>query len=283
MTGAAQLRATYRLQLKAEFGFAAAAALVPYLRDLGVSHLYLSPSMQARPGSEHGYDVIDPARLSDDLGGPDEFRALADAVHQAGMGVVLDIVPNHMAVDDANRYWSDPQLRERFFDIDPVTGEPRRFFDISDLAGVRQEDPEVFERTHELVLTLVGEGLVDGLRIDHPDGLADPAGYLARLRERGVSRVWVEKILESRERLRDWPVSGTVGYEFLNDACALFVDPAGEARMTALWERVSGDRRSFEQVAHDAKLEQVGTTFVPELERLARELTSDGGAGGVQR
>ena len=198
------------------------------------------------------------------------------------MGVVLDIVPNHMAVDDANRYWADPQLRERFFDIDPATGEPRRFFDISDLAGVRQEDPEVFERTHELVLALVAEGLVDGLRIDHPDGLADPAGYLARLRERGVARVWVEKILESHERLRDWPVSGTVGYEFLNDACALFVDPAGEARMTALWERVSGDRRSFEQVAHDAKLEQVSTTFTPELERLARELTGDGD-GGAQR
>ncbi len=282
MTGAAQLRATYRLQLTPQFGFADAAGLVPYLRDLGVSHLYLSPSMQARPGSQHGYDVIDPARLSGDLGGPDEFRALADAVHQAGMGVVLDIVPNHMAVDDANRYWSDPELRERFFDIDPATGEPRRFFDVSDLAGVRQEDPEVFERTHELVLALVAEGLVDGLRIDHPDGLADPAGYLTRLRERGVPRVWVEKILESHERLRDWPVSGTVGYEFLNDACALFVDPAGEPRMTALWERVSGDRRSFEQLAHDAKLEQVSTTFTPELERLARELTGDG-AGGAQR
>ena len=130
-----QLRATYRLQLTPEFGFADAAGLVPYLRDLGVSHLYLSPSMQARPGSQHGYDVIDPARLSDDLGGPDEFRALADAVHEAGMGVVLDVVPNHMAVDDANRYWADPELRERFFDIDPATGEPRRFFDISDLAG----------------------------------------------------------------------------------------------------------------------------------------------------
>ena len=279
MAAVAQLRATYRLQLTPEFGFARAAELVPYLRDLGVSHLYLSPSMQARPGSQHGYDVIDPARLSDDLGGADRFRALADAVHEAGMGVVLDIVPNHMAVDEANRYWADPQLRERFFDVDPVTAQPRRFFDISDLAGVRQEDPEVFERTHELVLALVAEGLVDGLRIDHPDGLADPAGYLARLRERGAARVWVEKILESRERLRDWPVSGTVGYEFLNDACALFVDPAGEARLTALWERVSGDRRSFARVAHDAKLEQVRTTFAPELERLQRELDSGAGSG----
>ena len=190
MAAAAQLRATYRLQLTPDFGFARAAELVPYLRDLGVSHLYLSPSMQARPGSQHGYDVIDPARLSQDLGGADQFRALADAVHEAGMGVVLDIVPNHMAVDDANRYWADPQLRERFFDVDPVTAEPRRFFDISDLAGVRQEDPEVFERTHELVLALVAEGLVDGLRIDHPDGLADPAGYLGSpARARGGASV----------------------------------------------------------------------------------------------
>ena len=100
------------------------------------------------------------------------------------------------------------QLRERFFDIDPATGNWRRFFDITDLAGVRQEDPEVFEQTHELVLSLVRDGLVDGLRIDHPDGLADPAGYLSRLRERGVERVWVEKILDPGEQLRDWPVVG---------------------------------------------------------------------------
>jgi (1->4)-alpha-D-glucan 1-alpha-D-glucosylmutase len=282
VTGPVQLRAAYRLQLTPDFGFASAAALVPYLRDLGISHLYLSPSLQARAGSQHGYDVIDPSRLSEDLGGSEQFRALADGAHQAGMGVVLDIVPNHMAVDDRNRFWTDPELRERFFDIDPATGQPRRFFDISDLAGVRQEDPAVFDQTHQLVLGLVADGLVDGLRIDHPDGLADPAAYLARLRERGVGRVWVEKILESRERLRDWPVSGTVGYEFLNDACALFVDPAGEAGLTALWERVSGDRRSFAEVARDAKLEQVQTTFMPELERLSREL-GDHGGGGVDR
>ncbi len=269
-----ELRATYRLQLTAQFGFAAAASLVPYLRDLGISHLYLSPSLQARPQSSHGYDVIDPGRLSDALGGADEFRRLAAATHQAGMGIVLDIVPNHMAAGDDNPYWADPELRRRFFDIDPVTGDHRRFFDISDMAGVRQEDQSVFEQTHELVLSLVRDGLVDGLRIDHPDGLADPARYLSRLRDRGVERVWVEKILEPGERLRDWPVSGTVGYEFLNDACGLFVDPAGEPALTALWQRVSGDARSFDEVAREAKLEQVQLTFRPELEHLARELSA---------
>ena len=128
---------------------------------------------------------------------------MANMARGAGMGVVLDVVPNHMAADDANRYWADPELRARFFDIDPVTGRHRRFFDVDDLAGVRQEDEHVFEQTHALVLSLVAEGLVDGLRIDHPDGLADPAGYLARLRDRGAARVWVEKILDPGERLRD--------------------------------------------------------------------------------
>jgi len=218
----AELRATYRLQLSERFSFRAARELVPYLRDLGISHLYLSPAWQARSGSAHGYDVLDPGRLWDALGGQTEFERLAGDAGDAGMGLVLDVVPNHMAANDANRYWSDPQLREQFFDIDPVSGRHRRFFDIDDLAAVRQEDPAVFEQTHELVLSLVRDGLVDGLRVDHPDGLADPAGYLDRLRSAGAERVWVEKILDPGERLRDWPVSGTVGYEFSGDVCALF-------------------------------------------------------------
>ena len=271
-----ELRATYRLQLTPGFGFAAARELIPYLRDLGISHLYLSPSLQARPGSQHGYDVIDPSRLSSELGGSPEFERLSSAAREAGMGLILDMVPNHMAADDANRYWADPELRSKFFDVDPVSGRWRRFFDIDDLAGVRQEDPEVFEATHSLVLGLVGSGLVDGLRIDHPDGLADPAGYLARLRARGVSRVWVEKILDPDEHLRDWPVCGTVGYEFLNDVCGLFVDPAGEEVLTALWASVSGDPRGFGSVALEAKLSQATGTFRPEVERLGRELEGIG-------
>jgi (1->4)-alpha-D-glucan 1-alpha-D-glucosylmutase len=170
-------------------------------------------------------------------------------------------------------------MRRQFFDIDPATGRHRRFFDIDDLAGVRQEDPEVFEATHALVLTLIREGLVDGLRVDHPDGLADPAGYLSRLAERGAGRVWVEKILGPGERLRDWPVCGTVGYEFMNDVCALFVDPVGERGLTRLWESVSGDPRPFGDVAFEAKLEQASGTFRPEVERLARELGPNLAAG----
>jgi (1->4)-alpha-D-glucan 1-alpha-D-glucosylmutase len=196
--------------------------------------------------------------------------------------VVLDIVPNHMGADDANRFWADPELREKFFDIDPVTGRHRRFFDIDDLAAIRQEDPDVFEATHAYALSLVHDGLIDGLRVDHPDGLADPAGYLTRLAERGARRVWVEKILDPGERLRDWRVSGTVGYEFLNDVCGLFIDPGAEAPMTALWEQISGDRRSFGEVALEAKLEQASGVFAPELERLARELGGAEPPGGLE-
>jgi (1->4)-alpha-D-glucan 1-alpha-D-glucosylmutase len=264
------LRATYRLQLTPSFGFDEARSLVPYLRDLGVSHLYLSPVLQARPGSTHGYDVIDPRRISADLGGDDGLRALSEEARSAGMGIVLDVVPNHMATDDGNQFWSDPELREKFFDLDPVTGRWRRFFDIDELAGVRQEDPEVFEATHALVLSLARAGVIDGLRIDHPDGLADPEGYLRRLHYGGAEKVWVEKILDPGESLRDWPVTGTVGYEFMNDVCALFVDPAGEADLTALWESVSGERRGFGELAHEAKLQQVLGAFAPERDRLAR-------------
>jgi (1->4)-alpha-D-glucan 1-alpha-D-glucosylmutase len=260
------MRATYRLQLSPELTFADVRALVPYLRDLGVSHLYLSPSLQARSGSEHGYDVVDPTAISRELGGEEGLRALA----AEGLGIVLDIVPNHMGAGDENRWWSDPELRARWFDVDPETGAYRRFFDIDDLAAVRQEDDEVFQTTHGKVLELVREGVVDGLRVDHPDGLADPAGYLRRLRDAGVERVWVEKILHPGERLRDWPVEGTVGYEFLNDVQGLFVDQGAERAFTELYAELTGERRPFGEIALEAQMEQAQTTFEREVDRLRR-------------
>jgi (1->4)-alpha-D-glucan 1-alpha-D-glucosylmutase len=258
------MRATYRLQLTPEQDFAAVAELVPYLRELGVSHLYLSPALQARTGSSHGYDVVDPTRVSDVLGGEAGLRAL----RRAGLEIVLDIVPNHMGVSDENRWWTDLDERARVFDFDPRDGWYRRFFDIDDLAAVRVEDPEVFELLHAKVLELVRDGVVDGLRVDHPDGLADPAGYLRRLREAGAARVWVEKILAVDERLRDWPVEGTVGYEFLNDATALFIDPAGEAPLAELFAQLTGETRPFARIALEAQVEQATTTFAREVARL---------------
>jgi (1->4)-alpha-D-glucan 1-alpha-D-glucosylmutase len=265
----ADFRCTYRLQLNAELGFRRAREVVlPYVRELGVSHLYLSPVLQARHGSTHGYDVVDPTRISRDLGGEEELRRLCGAARDQGLGILLDVVPNHMATSDENPFWSDPTRRATFFDWDPDTGWYRRFFDIGDLAGVRVEDPAVFEQTHAKILELVSGGLVDGLRIDHPDGLANPREYLERLQARGASRVWIEKILEPGERLRDWPVQGTTGYEFANDVTALFVDPRGEEPLTDLYAEFTGERRDFDQVAYEAKLELARSTFAQEFARL---------------
>jgi (1->4)-alpha-D-glucan 1-alpha-D-glucosylmutase len=272
VTAGQDFRCTYRLQLRPGFGFEQARQLVPYLQRLGVSHLYLSPSLRARSGSTHGYDVVEPTEVSEELGGERAFRALA----AAGLGIVLDIVPNHMAASDENPFWRDHALRAKFFDWDPETGWYRRFFTIDDLAGVRVEDPEVFEVTHRKVLELAADGLVQGFRVDHPDGLADPRGYLEQLRERGVPHVWVEKILEPGERLRDWPVEGTTGYEFANDVTALFVDPRGEEPLTRWYAELTGETQSFTRIAHEAKVEQARSDFRREFDKL------DSLLGGVE-
>jgi len=269
-------RATYRLQLGSSLGFQEARELVPYLAELGVSHLYLSPSLQARHGSTHGYDVVDPTRVSEDLGGEDGLRALGSAARDAGLGIVLDIVPNHMAATDENPFWRDPLWRARFFDLDWRTGVHRRFFDVGELAGVRMEDPEVWEVTHQKVLALARDGVIDGVRVDHPDGLSNPRRYLERLRESGIDCVWVEKILEPGERLRpEWPVEGTTGYDFLNDVTALFVDPNAEEPLTRLYKELTGERRSFAELAAEAKREQASATFAEEAAQLASKLPFD--------
>jgi (1->4)-alpha-D-glucan 1-alpha-D-glucosylmutase len=332
---------TYRLQLRAEFGFAEAAELTDYLAGLGVSHVYLSPILQAAPGSTHGYDVADHSRISAELGGPDAFRAMAERFRAAGLGVIVDIVPNHMAIpvpEHLNRpLWSVlAEGREspyaRWFDVDwdhgqgrivmPVLGDPedtaevdgaegeadgdadgegvlryhehvfplpadhyrlgywregpnyRRFFEISTLIGLRAEDPEVFDATHGLLLGLVRDGLVTGLRIDHPDGLADPRGYLERLAE-ASGGVWtvVEKIVTGPEPLpRDWPCAGTTGYDALGMITGLFVSPAGERPLTELYESFTGRAETFEEVAYAAKLEMARHGLDPEVSRLHRVL-----------
>ncbi|MFR0356362.1 malto-oligosyltrehalose synthase [Streptomyces sediminimaris] len=304
--------ATYRLQLQPAFPFAAAAAAVPYLASLGVSHLHLSPVLEAVPGSTHGYDVVDPARVREELGGEDGLRALARTAREHGLGLVADIVPNHMAMAPRHNRALWEVLREgpdspyaRWFDIDweaqdgrmllPVLGGPlgsvigelrvdgdvlryhdhvfplregtgglplpqlldaqyyrpawwrlartelnyRRFFSISELIGVRVEDPEVFEATHAKILRLLREGVIDGLRVDHPDGLADPGAYLRRLHEATGGR-WtvVEKILADGERLPpSWPVAGTTGYDALRHVDGLFTDPAGSGELLGQYRR----------------------------------------------
>ena len=347
-------RATYRVQLHAGFTFDHARAIVPYLAELGVSHLYTSPVLQAAPGSTHGYDVVDHGRVSFELGGEAGFERLTDALRAHGMGLVLDIVPNHMAITEENRWWWDvlehgPASRfAGFFDVEwgprnavvlpvlpdddvgvihlvadedraliavgdrrfplaPATRPPmteiaainadtdrleallakqhyrlaswragfddlnyRRFFDVNSLIGLRVEDPAVFEATHRLILGWVGEGRVDGLRVDHPDGLRDPAAYLARLRA-AAPGAWivVEKILSGDERLpADWPVDGTTGYRFANLATGLFVDPTGEAPMSAAWASVAEVGPDWDDVVAGARAEVLASSLGSDVNRL---------------
>ena len=428
-------RATYRVQLSAEFGFADAAALVPYLAQLGISHLYLSPYLKARPGSTHGYDLVDHNVLNPELGSAADYDGMVAALRAHGLGHILDFVPNHMGVGGAdNPFWLDvlqwgaesryagwydidwepephhlrgkvlvPFLGDQYgavlydghlalrFDADegdfavwaygvhklPVSpahyatilgdshpvletlgdafahlpgahvfaharfaelkrslgeaaradatvaatiaarvagfagrpGEPetwsrldaliqgqhwraasfrvasddinyRRFFNINDLAGVRMEEPEVFEHAHRLVFRLIADGVLDGLRLDHVDGLFDPKAYFLNLREKAPRPFYlvVEKILAPHERLReDWAVDGTTGYEFANLLTGLMVDPEGEAALDEAYAGFAGKMEPFLDVVRESKLLIMEDEMASELRVLAR------GAGRIAR
>ena len=349
---------TYRLQLGADLTFDDVAARLPYYADLGVTHLYLSPILAAAPGSTHGYDVVDHTRVSDVLGGRERLEALAEQAHAVGLGMILDIVPNHMAVptpawhnlplwsvlahgaDSPYARWFDvdwssgdgsllmPVLGSRIGDVlagdelsldvadVPGVGEQqtvlryydhvfpvrpgteslplaelvdrqhyrlahwkvgdeelnyRRFFDVGTLAAIRVEDPEVFDESHALILELLRDGVIDGLRIDHPDGLADPSGYLSRLAEAtGGAWVAVEKILAGEEEVpRDWETVGTTGYEGLWRLQATFVEPSGESRLASLMHRVTGDEGDgLEVLVETSKREVVDGPLYAEVHRL---------------
>jgi (1->4)-alpha-D-glucan 1-alpha-D-glucosylmutase len=398
-TAAAPWRATYRLQFNASFTFDHAVRIVPYLKRLGVSHVYASPIQAARPGSTHGYDQVDPTRISPALGGEDGFERFSNAMRAAGLGLLVDIVPNHMAAHSANPWWMSALAggagspAAGIFDIDwdgrrqvlqPVLGasltealrlgdmalslhragwlvvraydehawplrvedmcrlleaaalpqvarrwredrsldygearkalrlieeaerqrlatllaeqdlkalialqhwrpahwraardtlSTRRFFNINELIGVRVEEESVFDLTHQLPLALVRDGRIDGLRIDHIDGLADPAGYCARLRSAvgPDTLIVVEKILGEDESLRpDWPVDGTTGYERLTTINRLFVSLSGYrvlAQAQGDDERAITDGGAFRLAA--AKRQMLDESFVPEFEQLA--------------
>ena len=370
---------TYRLQVSPDLPLESVAGLVPYLRRLGVDWLYLSPLLEAEPGSDHGYDVVDPTRLDAARGGAEGLDMVARAAHEAGMGVLVDIVPNHVGVatPQANPAWWDvlthgPEAAHAaWFDVDwaagggslliPVLGdgpdgdadaeldrlvvdaeggrlrywdtvyplapgsleaaeaetglraaevfaaadpakEPtaeqarlaravhdrqhyrlvgwrrgdaelnyRRFFTVTTLAGVRVEEPEVFDAVHAEPARWVREGLVDGLRVDHPDGLADPAGYARRLRSHVLPEGYlvVEKILEPGEALpADWPVDGTTGYDALGEVERVFMHPeaAGDAAEDAR------RRREWDEAVVRAKHDVATGSLAAETARLVREV-----------
>jgi (1->4)-alpha-D-glucan 1-alpha-D-glucosylmutase len=424
---------TYRVQFRPEFGFSEAAAITGYLADLGISHLYASPYLQAAHGSTHGYDVIDPTRVNEELGGAVEHARLSQALEEHGLGQVLDVVPNHMAIssqggEPRNIWWWDvlengpSSLWAGYFDVDwdppqsrlrntvllPILGDHygrvleagelrlvrcdgkfeihyfehrmpvaprsldlllaeaagrcgspdlafiadvagelplatatdrassarrhrdkevlsgqlarlcaerpeiaaavdavvvevnadpdrldallerqnyrpafwrtagreldyRRFFDVNTLIGLRTEDERVFAGIHSWVLDQVRQGRIDGLRIDHPDGLRDPKQYFERLRK-AAPEAWivVEKILEPGELLpADWPVDGTTGYDFLNRVGGLFVDPAGEGPLTNLYIEVTGQSADWPALVREKKLFVLRELLASDVNRLA--------------
>ena len=352
---------TYRLQLHAGFTFDDARSRLDYLVSLGVTDLYLSPILTAVPGSTHGYDVVDPTTISAERGGQAGFEALAEAAHARGLGIFVDIVPNHMAIPEP--LWLNPALWEalrdgdesRFagwFDIEPgqplvlpilpMDGDPepidaliaagrlrrdtftrpghepepvlmlddkpfplapgtadlplpdavraqryrlrrwegnhtrlthRRFFDIVSLIGVRQEVPAVFDATHALLLDMFRAGHIDGFRVDHPDGLADPQGYFEQLHD-ATGGAWVvaEKILTGDELLPPaWPVAGTTGYEAAWRFDAVQLDPAAADPLAALAHRTDQSPvASWAEVAHEAKRFLAGTSLASDVDRLVR-------------
>lgn len=348
---------TYRLQLSPAFTFDDAVGVVPYLHKLGVTHAYLSPILQAAPGSMHGYDVVDHSTINVELGGEEGLRRLVDELHRHGMGAIADIVPNHMGMpvpESGNRaLWSvlrdgpdspfagwfdidwsaqggavllpvlgrrigeclhhgelhidpdgDPAVPEsapvlRYFDhVFPVrpgterlplpelvtaqhyrlahwrvaVEEPgyRRFFDISTLIALRVEDPAVFDATHRLLLDLLARGVLDGLRIDHVDGLADPRGYLRRLAAAAPGR-WIvaEKILAPDESMpEDWACAGGTGYDVLRALTAVLTEPAGASRLTALHAGLTSTPEDFATVVTQSKLDVLNQVLHAELDRL---------------
>ncbi len=437
--------ATYRVQLNKDFRFSEARALLPYLERIGITDLYASPVFQARKGSMHGYDVVDPTRVNPELGSLEDFDALVDDLHRRGMHLLLDIVPNHMAASPENPWWMDvlengsaspyasffdvewghrsPTVKDKIvlpilgepygtaledqkfhlslgemglrinyyesgFPIDPATyhdvlsyrldeflrdmqgddptlhefgmllemaerlparsatdweavelrrresteikeklwalyerqsvvqefldenvrrlnggkGDPssfdrldallnqqpyqlmfwraarerinyRRFFDVTDLIGIRAQDTQVFQATHELPLRWLADKKVAGLRIDHVDGLYDPLAYLAHLQAGGPVYVTVEKIVSGEEHLpSEWPVAGMTGYEFLGKVNNLFVDPEGLKALTSTYAKFIGKETSFYETAYAQKKKVMEDLFAGEIRTLGLHL-----------
>ena len=365
------ITSTYRLQLRGPkadeegraFTFADAEKQVPYLADLGISHLYLSPILSAVPDSNHGYDVIDPTTVNPEIGGMAGLQSLAEAAHAAGMGIIIDLVPNHLGVEDPqlNEWWWDVLTNGRdsqfepYFDIDwhedngaggkmglPVLGSPedvdkleidrsgdepllryydnvyplrpgtdegtpqeihdrqayrlmywrdgvigyRRFFSVNGLAGIRQENPVVFEHTHRIVRELIAADIIDGVRIDHPDGLSDPFGYLSELRRLLGDDKWlvVEKILGPTEPLDPrLQVDGTTGYDALREFDNVFMNRESRDAMSMLALQESGstwDKSAVHATERALKREVAANELAAEVRRLARALRRDNWSTG---
>ena len=344
---------TYRLQITARFDLSAAARTLTYLHDLGVDWVYLSPLLEAEPGSDHGYDVVAHDRVDPARGGAEGLAELSAEARRLGMGVLVDIVPNHVGVATprVNAWWWDLLTHGRSsrhsaaFDVDwdlggdrvriPVVGDDdsdaieidptagvvryhdhayplapgttrleeqhyelvswrladhglnyRRFFAVNTLAGVRVEDRAVFDESHAEIRRWFDDGLVDGLRVDHPDGLRDPAAYLDDLAElTGGAYVLVEKILEPGEALEPgWATAGTTGYDVLGLVDRVLTDPAGQGPLTRLDARLRDAPADWYDLIHDTKRAVADGILGSEIRRVVRDLPSSvGDTSSVER
>ena len=330
---------TYRLQINRRFTLHDAAGVLGYLSELGVGAVYLSPILQSTIGSDHGYDATDVFRVDHDRGGEEGLQRLMASARSAALGVIIDIVPNHLGIEHPIQnpaWWDVLRLGQdspysAWFDIDwsrgrivvPVLGDDpeltvadgelhyfehrfplapgtwsegedvaavhdrqhyelvhhsqgnrevnyRRFFAITTLAGVRVEDPEVFSATHALIQGWCQDG-VTGLRVDHPDGLRDPLGYLQQLRSVAPEQwITVEKILEPTEALpKTWPVAGTTGYDAMHEVNGVFIDHDHEPEFTALYQRLTGDHRTIGDHVEAGKRLAVEVLLPAEVRRMA--------------
>ncbi|MDN3506426.1 MAG: malto-oligosyltrehalose synthase [Simkaniaceae bacterium] len=301
----------YRIQLNQDFSLKQAIKLLPYLKELGVEGVYCSPYFAAF--SPHGYDIIDPNRINPQIATKKEFITFCKELKKLGLFHIADIVPNHMGIRGDNLWWQDVLKKgekskyAKFFDVDwskekillpfleeaknlslPVSkhyklvswlhaGKEtsyRRFFNIGDLIGIRIEDPQVLEAHHKWVFQLLKEKKIDGLRVDHPDGLYDPQQYFDRLRRKTKKLIIVEKILGWEEELpSNWQVDGTVGYEFLNMLTGIFVE--NSPKLTQTYSKFIGRELDFNQLLYKNKKFYMATEMAGDINFLAKKLNSD--------
>ncbi|WP_131783459.1 malto-oligosyltrehalose synthase [Legionella gresilensis] len=278
--------ATYRVQLNKDFPFEKVEPLLDFLRKLGISDIYTSPVLQAQPGSTHGYDVTNYEEVNKDLGGYEGFKHFCLTLQEKGLNLCVDIVPNHMASTEYNIYWQDV-LKKRensefafLFDVNWVHSNQdklvyRRFFDINELVCMRVEDPKVFAKTHHLLFSLINKELIQGLRIDHIDGLRNPADYLNSLKKITHSSLYiiVEKILGFNETLPEtWLIDGTTGYDFLNRLNQVYIKPSGLKKMIAFYEPLTQSTKTVEQIRQESIILVIEKLFSAEFQNLVTTL-----------
>ncbi len=262
--------------------------IIPYLHLLGITDIYASPLTRANSGSSHGYDVTNPNQINPEIGDEKIFKKIIKTLAKYKMSLILDFVPNHMAATRENPWWQDVLIQKKqsdfanYFDINWQTEEKfsfRRFFDINELVCLKVENPSVFNAVHQLLLHLVQSRMINGIRIDHIDGLYDPSAYLQRLQKNIIQLIGeplfivVEKVLGKEEALSsDWPIMGTSGYEFLNVVNAVFINNNGYKNLSRFYQHFTKKKLNWSEVRYQQKKKVIQSLFFHETQQLSKSL-----------